>query len=134
MTEEIEETRPYWNQPSPTKDELVPIDAEAIDLAIKLVLGENDDIAGTVRQYLADDEWWEGGTLAVYHRQMYHLQLDTWQYPPCWINENEINEIISRGPSPDNNKFGGAKLLKKMIAAGISQFHPKPIDALAKFR
>lgn len=126
-----EEARPYWEPRIVTREDLDPLDADAIDLAIQIVLDENGDDASTARATLTEGDWWMGGNQAVYVLQCEHLHLEPWLSPPCWIDEDEIDAIIARGPRLNNFEYGGARLLKKMIAANVSKFHPAPLDAIA---
>jgi hypothetical protein len=64
----------------------------------------------------------------AYENQMASLQLCPWQFPPCWISPSEIPDLIA-GSDPD--KRAAAILLRRMHDAGISQFHPDPMAALA---
>jgi hypothetical protein len=51
-----------------------------------------------------------------------NLHLKPWQSPPCHvIDEHE----------PQVGEEMGAKLLRKMLWAGISRWHPDPMSALA---
>lgn len=106
-------------------------DRAALDLSIKLVLDGPVIDASVVRAYLKEGDWWEAASQASYNRQMDHLELDPWESPPCWIDEDEIDDIIARGPGIDCKNYNGALLLRKMIAAGIAKYHPQPITALA---
>jgi hypothetical protein len=63
----------------------------------------------------------------AYENQMASLQLAPWQFPPCWISPVEIDDLIA-GNDPD--KRAAATLLRRMLSAGISQFHPDPLAAL----
>lgn len=66
---------------------------------------------------------------ACHHRQYAHLQLMPWQSTPSEINADEIESILARGPL-DHRDYGAAKLLSRMLAAGISQCDPAPLDAI----
>jgi hypothetical protein len=36
------------------------------------------------------------------------------------------------GPDPDNRKYGAAKLLKRMLALGISEYDPTPLESIER--
>ena len=60
-----------------------------------------------------------------------HLSPEPWEDSPSHVDPDEIEAIIARGPD-QQQQLRAAKLLKKMLAAGVSQYDPAPIDALAK--
>src|SRR3954454_2468322 len=100
-------------------------DHEALERALQLTLFAKDrDRAEQVRDKLKTDGWLEAAEFCAYVRQCEHLSLSPWEDPPCFIDEDKIDAILERGS-------GGARLLKKMLAAGLSQFDPTPIDSLA---
>jgi hypothetical protein len=59
--------------------------------------------------------------------------LKPWEYPPCWICVDEIDELLGT-PGTERDKISGkrtaAALLRKMLSLGISQYHPDPIAAI----
>lgn len=106
-------------------------DHEALERALQLTLFGQDRVrAEQVRTKLKEEGWHEAAVFCSYVRQAEHLSLSPWEDPPVFIDEDKIDEIISRGANA-NTQFGGAKLLKKMLAAGISIYDPTPIDSLA---
>jgi hypothetical protein len=114
-----------------TINDVDKVDLEALERALDLTLAEKDQgRVEQVRAMLAEDGWHEAATFATFHRQTEHLQLAPWEEAPCHIDPDHIDAIISRGPD-NNNAFGAAKLLKRMLAHSISQYDPSPIDALA---
>ena len=54
------------------------------------------------------------------------------QPTPCDIEPGEIEEILSRGDDGVNGEFAAARLVKKMLAAGVSRFELDPPRALAE--
>ena len=113
---------------APEKSDFDELDIVAIDRAIEMTLADNDR---TVRAQLRDElksSWWEAARFAAHHCQYHHLALRTWEEPPCDVDPDEIDRIIARGPA--SNAFGGARLLKRMLAAGLSRFDPTPIESL----
>ena len=92
--------------------------------------GNDKELAQQIRELETEQGWWEGAIQAVYSLQCDHLALDS-EEPPCCIRADEIDAIISRGPSAENRSYDSARLLKKMLAAGVSKFDPQPIDSLA---
>jgi hypothetical protein len=101
--------------------------ARALDLTLT---GGDQGRVQQVRRLLAEDGWHSAAEFCACVRQREHLQLAPWEEPPVHIPPDEIDAIIARGPLA-NNQFGGAKLLKKMLAHHVSIFDPTPIDTLA---
>jgi hypothetical protein len=71
----------------------------------------------------------EAGRFADYSAQVRSLRLPPWAYPPCWISLDEIDALIAAGDDP-HGKHIAAKLLKRMLALGISKYHPDPMAAI----
>jgi hypothetical protein len=56
-----------------------------------------------------------------------------WQSTPSEIDPDEIEATLARGPL-DHRDYGAAKLLSRMLAAGISQYDPAPLTAIQRAR
>ena len=65
---------------------------------------------------LKDEPWEAVAQFAAYCAQSRSLRLKPWESPPCHADEG--------GDDHD------AELLRKMLAAGVSRWHPSPLDAL----
>ena len=103
-------------------------DLEALDRALDMVLtGKDRDRAEQV-QDIAGDDWFGAASLAAYDLQCKHLQLRSWEDPPLFVNADEIDAILSQ---PGHSQLAAAKLLKRMLAAGVSKFDPTPLDSIA---
>jgi hypothetical protein len=64
-------------------------------------------------------EPWEAvARFAAYGCQMKSLRLRPWETPPCHVDESRTSREAS--------------FLRKMLAAGVSRFHPDPLAALAE--
>src|SRR4051812_25463897 len=107
------------------------LDRKALQRALDLTLAEKDQgRVEQIRSMLTDRSWQEVAEFCSYHRQGQHLSLQPWEDPPMCIDPDEIDAIIARGPNA-SNQYGGARLLKKMLAAGLSPFDPSPLNSLA---
>ena len=110
------------------------VDEEALERAIDICLKHKSPAdQRQMEQKLADDQqdWWDIETFASYSCQMDALNLPPWQQPPCWINPNEIENILAVGGKDDiGGTFAAATLLKRLLAAGLSQYEPEPLKAL----
>jgi hypothetical protein len=98
---------------------LTEADIAALELALKLVREESPGRAEQLALKLADDGWWPTARFAAYSRQVDALHLKPWEHPPCWAT-----------PDDDYPDREAARLLKRMLSAGISQFDPDPMVAL----
>jgi hypothetical protein len=72
---------------------------------------------------LQDDPWSEVSQFAAYCCQIHALHLKPWQSPPCSVDEDD--------PDEHDNKTA-QKLLRLMLANGVSRFDPDPLAALKR--
>jgi hypothetical protein len=94
-----------------------------------------DDFLNGVRKEGFPDEWaveprpWrEVAEFAAYGCQMRALNLRPADCPPCWA----YDDIERPAGSAFNQSIAAARALAgRMLAAGISIFHPDPLAALA---
>jgi hypothetical protein len=115
-----------------TDPDLSKVDREAFQRAIDLTLAETDkDRVSQVRSMLETREWIDVANFCSYHRQYHALSLRPWEEPPCWIDIDEIPIIMAVEPS-NNQRYRAAKLTRQLLDAGLSQFEPDPLQALAK--
>jgi hypothetical protein len=119
--------------PTPTPDDVAGLD-EADIAALKLALQQtlNGDDVGRVEQVLwklDHDGWWDTARFCTYDRQMDMLNLRPWQRPPCWMDLEEANEILS---DRNTTHHECARLYKRMVRLGVSPYHPDPVTAIAE--
>jgi hypothetical protein len=70
---------------------------------------------------LKERSWQEVAEFAAFGQQIDNMRLRPWETPPCLVcdgNEPRVGEEIA------------AKVLRNMLKAGISRWHPDPIAAL----
>jgi hypothetical protein len=60
------------------------------------------------------------GHTASYHVQCRSLRLKPWQPAVCWIDPDETDAIIAKGDDGTSGSYAAAKLVRRMIAAGVS--------------
>src|SRR5512138_1278101 len=114
-------------------DELSAVDRSALERAIALTLAEKDQgRVEQVRWMLSERDWFEVATFCSYHRQVEDLHLLPHESTPSWIDPDEIDAIIARGPGLSNVAYGGARLLRKMLKLGLSQYDPTPLESMAR--
>ena len=66
--------------------------------------------------------WQRVAMFASYACQMKVLGLKPWEVPPAHVNNPKTLR---------KEEQAGAKLLRRMLRAGVSQYHPDPLVALA---
>ncbi len=72
-----------------------------------------------------DEPQTEDECLTAYSAQIDNLHLKPWESPPCCVDLDA--PLVGH---PDD--FKAVRLLEKMLAAGISRWHPDPLKALAE--
>ncbi|MFZ5715905.1 MAG: hypothetical protein ACOY3N_24005 [Bradyrhizobium sp.] len=104
-------------------------DQAALELALSRIVGNPEHSQhAQVRDKLNSEPWADVAVFAAYSEQIDALSLKPWQSPPALIDHPEA--IIASGTAhPD---FKAAKLLARMLAHGVSKFHPDPLLAIEK--
>ena len=102
-------------------ERLTDADEAAIALAIEMERQQNPK---EIASMLCDRTWKEVGTFAVGRCQDRNLNLKPWECPP--YQTRLVDE-----PSDDwGCRPGEVALLKRMLRAGVSRFHPDPMAAI----
>ena len=110
--------------------DLDPIDAEALSRAIELYRGLGRDRSEQVDFWLRRDGWLQAARFCVAYCQKSLVRPKLWLALPMYIEPDEIEAIIARGPDR-NGEYQAAKILRKLLRAGLSCFEPEPLKALA---
>jgi len=118
--------------PADDDEALSPIDQEALERAVELMRAEGGDSRNQIEQMLRQEPWERAAGFAVDHCQEKNLRLRLWQPPPSWISPKDVENIISKGDDGALGHYAAALLLKRLLAAGLSQFEPDPERALAE--
>jgi hypothetical protein len=71
---------------------------------------------------LEDRDWFTVARFACRCVQDQTLGLRPWEKPPCVVSDDFADE--------PHNQRAAVKLLQKMLAAGVSRYHPDPMAAL----
>ena len=107
---------------------LDPVDRDALERAMQIVAQRDPLSAEHLASKLKHETWREVAEFAAYSAQIELLSLKPWQSPPVHIDEN-ANE-------PDNpereSNTAARKLLRQMLAAGVSRYEPDPLTALRR--
>jgi len=72
-----------------------------------------------------------GDVCTAYRLQTKNLHLKPWQIRPMDIDDPD-NPDEGRGPARAqlDGRYEAAALLKRMLAAGVSRYHPDPMAAI----
>jgi hypothetical protein len=100
-----------------SRDELDSGDRQALELAMATVMDGDDGRRRQIAHLLREQSWIEVAKFAAMNCQMEALRLKPWELPPCEVFSNEMDTE-------------GGKLLQRMVAAGVSKYHPDPLAAL----
>ena len=92
-------------------------DRAALNLAWQMFLEREPE---TFRDGTRDDK-----EFAAFSLQCENLKLTPWQSPPVDLSDGS-------DPGPDDTH--AAKILQRMLKAGVSVYHPDPLAALAERR
>ncbi len=96
------------------------IDREALKLAMEKAR-EEPGRAEQLDAKLKEGSWFDVASFAAYCCQTRSVRLAPWDEPPCVADEDDPNERAKDAQA----------LLRRMLAAGISRYHPGPMAALA---
>jgi hypothetical protein len=92
------------------------LDRAALALAVARYRARDSRNAGRLDCMFADRSWEDAARFAAYGEQFAALRLKPWEEPPCCADP--------KGDGP------ASQLLRRMIKAKISRYHPDPIAAL----
>jgi hypothetical protein len=101
-------------------------DLAALKLAIKMRRTFSALDAEQIDHMLAREDWFEVARFAAYSCQYRTLKLKPWQPPPCRVRAGDLE-------AQPGDVFGcreAAELLQRMLALGISRWHPDPLKAI----
>jgi hypothetical protein len=102
---------------------LDPVDLAALQAAFSQCYASSKKQAEQLDDMLRDRPWEDVAQFAAYSRQITTMKLRPWEQAPCHVeDENE----------PKRGEETAARVLKKMLKAGISRWHPNPLAALAE--
>jgi hypothetical protein len=95
-------------------------DDDALEMAIKIRSAKGDGEREQMEWKIKNDGRRSAAEFASYCCQCDSLHLKPWEEPPCEVDEDATEDSPAR------------TLLGRMIAAGVSRFHPDPMAALAE--
>jgi hypothetical protein len=107
---------------------LSQVDRDALERALAMARKESPGRSQQIDDKLVDEPWFDVATFAAYGCQTDSLHLKPWQSPPCWIDD--LVGTIQAGNDGKNGDYAAAKLLQRLLDAGVSRYEPDPIKAL----
>jgi hypothetical protein len=106
---------------------LTDIDRQALELAIATARKHSLADRQQIDDKLTREPWFTVARFAAHGCQEKSLNLKPWQcWPPCAVEPDSVDArgLEHRGIS------ASAALLRRMLAAGVSRFHPDPLAAI----
>ena len=103
-------------------DDLDAVDRDALTRAMQIAIRRDPGRAQQLQSKLQDEPWREVAEFAAYGCQMHALSLRPWRDPPCHADEDETKP----------RDKAAQRLLRKMLAAGVSRYEPDPLAALER--
>jgi hypothetical protein len=100
-------------------------DRKAMQLAIEMARADNERQRHEIDDMLRTGPWQEAAERAVWCCQDRSLKLRPWECPP-FLTRNVDEPSDCWGYRPQE-----VALLRRMLAAGVSRYHPDPMTALA---
>lgn len=110
-----------------TRTRLSAVDRQALELAIEIDRARDDACRQQIDEKLASEGWLRTAKFAAHRCQEKSLHLTPWEcWPPCAVNVDDVDApgCAHQGISKS------AKLLRRMLALGISRWHPDPLAAI----
>jgi hypothetical protein len=108
------------------------IDREALTRALELERARSPADRQRVDDLLKERSWFSVADAAVYSFQRELIRPRLWQPIPAYIEPADVDAIIARGPDGLSGEYQAARLLRKMLKAGLSRYEPEPLKALAE--
>ena len=95
-------------------------DRAALKLALEQARAEDPGRAQQIHSMLEERAWTEVANFAASVCQNRTLKLQPWDLPPCDVDEDDDSDINANA----------VRLLRKMLAAGVSRYHPDPLATI----
>jgi hypothetical protein len=112
-------------KPKPTT-RLSEVDREALERAIVLARQESPGRRDQIDSMLRERDWLDVAKFCAYCCQDTELKLKPWEIVPCWIDDIDQHVAL-----PDlGQRRRAIRLLRKLLALGLSKFEPTPLAAL----
>jgi hypothetical protein len=96
-------------------------DREALTRALEQCRAASKEECRQIDGMVQERGWMEAAAFASYSRQIDTLHLRPWQEPPSHVSD---------AFEPRRGEEAAARILRKMLKAGVSRWHPDPLAAL----
>jgi hypothetical protein len=100
-------------------------DRRAMELAIEMARADSEKQRWEIDDMLRTQPWQQVAEFAVWRCQDRSLKLRPWECPP-FLTRNVEDPSDCWGHRPQE-----VALLRRMLAVGVSRFHPEPLAAIA---
>jgi hypothetical protein len=109
------------------------IDRDAMRRAIEEVRQRGGQEQARIEAMLAREGFEAAGAAAAYSCQDFHLKLDPWQTPPCWLRTAGDLKVALTVPYGDySGQREAAELVVRLCACKLSHLEPNPLEALER--
>jgi hypothetical protein len=108
--------------------ELSEVDRDALERCIAVTRRTTDL---DVDYFIKRDGWFGAALFCCYSAQFNNLKPRLWQKVPMDVDPAQIEAIIAKGDDGRGGKFQAARMLRKMLRAGLSRFEPQVLEKLA---
>jgi hypothetical protein len=114
----------------PFEEELDPIEQDALERAIEMERAKGGIAQQRIEAMLATQPWAEAAEFASFSCQVDALAVQPWQPVPSQIGDADA--VIAAGNDGTMGHYAAAKLLQRLLRAGLSEYEPDPIAALER--
>jgi hypothetical protein len=112
------------------------IDREALTHALEIVRNrpekEDPGRRAQVDRLLQEQGWFTAADFCCYCCQSELIRPRLWQPIPADIDPADLETILARGDDGLGGEYAAARVLKRMLRAGLSRYEPEPLKALAE--
>ena len=112
------------------------IDREALSRALEIVRNrpekEDPGRREQVDHLMKHEGWFTAADFCCYCCQSELIRPRLWQPIPADIDPADIETILARGDDGLGGEYAAARVLKRMLRAGLSRYEPEPLKALAE--
>ena len=104
-------------------------DKQALTRCIEIFRARGQTDAEYIAEKLEREGFPAAGRFASYSAQMDSLHLPPWMFPPCFIDDSDVDKLIAAGDD-SHGKHAAAKLVARLRELSISKYHPDPLAAI----
>jgi len=112
--------------------DIAKVDLDALRRAMDTARAD-PETAEQLDDMLQERTWFDVAAFAAYSCQFDALRLMPAHTPPCWSDENGDDEEFREKHRERNymtREVDARRLLRRMLAAGLSRYEPDPMAAL----